>query len=96
MFLIRRSNRWFDKHAAEEFSQKRFELDLPRASWLVEMAIEWQSERGSEIPESLVERFGNNLFEQQEARAEPLHPPDQLASALLGASATGGVAGVIP
>ncbi len=87
VFLIRWSNRWFDKHAMEEFRQKRFELDLDRASWLVEMAMEWQKETGSEIPASLVDRLGNSLFEEQEGEDEPLHPADQLASALLGASA---------
>jgi hypothetical protein len=51
------------------------------------MAMEWRTEKGTEIPESLVEKLGNSLFEMEEVKEEPMHPADQLASALLGASA---------
>ena len=87
-FLIKWSNRWFEQHAQEEFLLKRFDLDLDRASWVVEMALEWKEEKGTDIPEELIDRLTQNLFSHNnDLSEEPLHPADQLASALLGASA---------
>lgn len=37
-------NRWFDKHAEAQFHTKQFEIDINRASWAVEAALESQSE----------------------------------------------------
>ena len=87
VFFIRWNNRWFEQHASEEFRLKRFSLDLDRASWVVEMAMEWQNEKGSELPAELVDRLTENLFGTDARTDAPLHPADQLASALLGASA---------
>lgn len=87
IFYIRWNNRWFEQHASEEFRLKRLSLDLDRASWLVETAMEWKQEKGTEIPNILVERLSSGLFEPEGPREAPLHPADQLASALLGASA---------
>ncbi|MCY1019661.1 hypothetical protein [Pyxidicoccus sp. MSG2] len=88
VFYIRWSNRWLEQHSSEEFRLKRLGLDLDRASWLVETAMEWKEEKGSEIPNILVERLSAGLFTPDvQKEAAPLHPADQLASALLGASA---------
>jgi hypothetical protein len=87
VFYIRWSNRWFEQHASEEFRLKRLSLDLDRASWLVETAMEWKDHKGTEIPNVLVERLSAGLFEPEKPKEAPLHPADQLASALLGASA---------
>jgi hypothetical protein len=86
VFYIRWNNRWFEQHATEEFRLKRLSLDLDRASWLVETAMEWKEEKGTEIPNILVERLSSGLFEPEAPKETPLHPADQLASALLGAS----------
>ncbi|WP_147468479.1 hypothetical protein [Corallococcus interemptor] len=87
VFFIRWNNRWFQAHADEEFRQKRFDLDLDRASWVVEMALEWKEEKGTEIPSELLSRLTNGLFvEEAKTNEEPLHPADQLASAIFGAS----------
>lgn len=87
VFFIRWTNRWFQVHADEEFRQKRFDLDLDRASWIVEMAMEWRGENGTEIPPELLERLSGSLFVEKGTIDEPLHPVDQVASALFGAAA---------
>lgn len=86
IFYIRWNNRWFEQHASEEFQLKRLELDLDRASWVVEMAMEWKSEKGTEIPPHLLDRLTANLFAATSVEPQPLHPADQLASALLGSA----------
>lgn len=86
VFYFRWQNRWFEQHAQEEFRLKRMALDIDRASWVVEMAMEWKDEKGTEIPPNLLERLTARLFEDESKQAPNLHPAEQLASALLGAS----------
>lgn len=86
IFYIRWNNRWFEQHASEEFQLKRLELDLDRASWVVEMAMEWKGEKGSDIPAHLLDRLTTNLFSPTQVAQDHLHPADQLASALLGSA----------
>jgi hypothetical protein len=85
IFYIRWSNKWFEQHAQEEFNFKRQEIDIDRASWIVELASEW-SERGREIPDTLMMKLTSNLFSYEAKDSEPLHPADQLATAIFGAS----------
>lgn len=86
VFYIRWNDDWFRQHANEEFRLKRLELDIDRASWVVEMAMEWTREKDAGvIPREIMEGITRNLF------ADPLagrfsHPTEDLASALLGAS----------
>lgn len=88
MFYLRWNNNWFQQHAEEEFYLKRLELDLDRASWVVEMALEWKEEKGTELPPELLSRLTAQLFgDRDSAGTEDLHPADQLASAILGAAA---------
>jgi|LQYC01.1.fsa_nt_gi hypothetical protein len=86
VFFIRWNNKWFDKHSTEEFRLKRHEIDIDRASWLVEMAFEWQTEKDTDIPIELIDKLGENLFKEDKVEEAPLHPSDQLASAILGAA----------
>ena len=87
IYYIRWSNLWFTQHATEEFRLKRLNLDIDRASWVVEMALEWKDEKGTEIPHELVERLSRNLFTEEHGETKgPRHPSEDLASALLGAS----------
>jgi hypothetical protein len=86
VFYIRWVDNWFRQHADEELRLKRLELDIDRASWVVEMALEWKSEKGGEIPSELIDRLSRNLFEIEPSRRVN-HPSEDLASALLGASA---------
>jgi len=86
VFYIRWRNHWFERHAYEEFAIKRQEIDLDRATWAVELASEWVEEKKKDIPESLLNKITTNLFEHQKIEDTRLHPADELASALFGAS----------
>lgn len=88
VFFIRWNNKWFEKHSTEEFRLKRLEIDIDRASWLVEMAFEWKTEKDADIPIELINKLGENLFKEDKAEESPLHPSDQLASAILGAASS--------
>lgn len=74
----------------EEFRLRWLELDIERASWVLEMALEWrEGAEGaeSEIPPVLLEKFTQNLFaDNVEADHTPLNPTEQLAAQLLGAA----------
>lgn len=85
LYYIRWNDQWSRQHADEEFRLKRLELDIDRASWVVEMALEWKDEEGSEIPQILVDRLTKNLFLEGYSEGAT-HPSEDLASALLGAS----------
>lgn len=85
IFYIRWNDNWFRQHADEEFRLKQLLLDVDRASWVVEMVMEWKDEKGTEIPKELVDRLTANLF-SSESRKVPTHPAEDLASKLLGAS----------
>ena len=87
VYYIRWQQNWFDKHAVEEFQQKRFDLDLDRASWLVETALDWRTQTDQPMPSLMMERLSEGLFAKEGKSEEVVHPSDQLASALLGASA---------
>jgi hypothetical protein len=82
IFYIRWNDQWFRQHADEEFKLKRLELDVDRASWVVEMAHEWKE---SEIPEVLLQNLSKNLFSTEKEEMCITHPSEDLASALLGA-----------
>ncbi|WP_143043175.1 hypothetical protein [Myxococcus virescens] len=87
VFYIKWNNRWLEQHASEEFRLKRLGLDLDRASWLVETALEWKTEKGTEPPTILIDRLSSGLFGSDTASEEPLDASERLASAILGASA---------
>ena len=87
-FFIRWSNDWFQKHAREEFRLKRFGLDIDRASWVVEMAMEWRDVgKGEELSSEMLDRLTRNLFAEDQPQQEESTAADKLASALFGASA---------
>lgn len=84
-WYIRWMNRWFERHADAEFQLKQFELDIDRASWVVETALEWRFEQNNSIPDHLLESISRNLFSKGEKdETADMHPADYLASALLG------------
>ncbi len=61
-FFLRWLNTWAQQHAEEEFKLKQLELDIDRASWVVEMALEWRAAKGDELPAQLADRLSANLF----------------------------------
>ncbi len=84
-WYLRWMNRWFEQHSEAEFQLKQFELDVDRASWVVETALEWRQEQQAPMPDHLIESISRNLFSRSEKdEAADMHPADYLASALLG------------
>ena len=84
-FYIRWNDAWASEHAKEEFRLQRMDLDIDRASWVVEMALEWKEERGDQISAELMDRLTQNLFEDEGAGARAVrHPAQDLATLLLG------------
>jgi hypothetical protein len=84
-WYLRWMNRWFERYADAEFQLKQFELDIDRASWVVEAALEWKLSQDRPMPEHLLETISRNLFSKSEADdASDMHPADYLASAILG------------
>jgi hypothetical protein len=85
-FLIKWNDRWFRQHADAEFNFKQLELDINRASWVVEMALEWKEEKGTELPPELLDRLTKNLFKDvSQASTDADNPPD-MASLLIGSA----------
>lgn len=87
VFYLRWNNVWFQQHAEEEFRLKQLELDFDRASWVVEMALEWKDEGGADLPPELLSRLTTGLFSRPSENGQNLHPADEIASALLGSAA---------
>ncbi len=83
-FFIRWNQSWFQKHADEEFKLKRLDLDIDRANWLVELAMEWKNITKSEIPVELIDKLARSLFVTEETKDIDIHPAETLFSALLG------------
>ena len=67
-FFIRWNQSWFQKHADEEFKLKRLDLDIDRANWLVELAMEWKNITKSEIPADLIDKLARSLFISEETK----------------------------
>lgn len=89
VYYIRWNDQWFQKHAKEEFDLRRLDIDLDRASWLVEMALEWKEEKGTELPKELLDRLSRNLFiSPDELIEEVKHPTQEALSSFLGSLAS--------
>lgn len=80
VFLLRFTQQWAKRHADEEFYLKRLELDLERASWLVEMSLEYAAERETPIPAEMFERLSRGLF-GVETSPDVRHPLETLLGA---------------
>lgn len=87
IFYVRWQDRWSDAHAEEEFRLKRLDLDVDRASWLVEVMLEWQRENQGEMPSELLEQLSAGLFEQPGAHGGLRHPVEDVVAAILSGSA---------
>ncbi len=89
IYFIRWLNRWFEQHAQAEFQLRQFQLDIERASWVVETSLEWNDVKGTTMPDKLMGSLTQNLFMDKTQSLEPVtHPADQLASALLGSASS--------
>jgi hypothetical protein len=88
ILYIRWSDQWFRQHADEEFRLKRMGLDVDRASWVVETALEWQQQNQGPIPAQLLEQLSRDLFTAGPASSPIRHPAEDLAAAILSASSS--------
>jgi hypothetical protein len=79
-------NRWFDKHAEAQFHTKQFEIDINRASWAVEAALEWKASQSEQMPDALLIGITKNLFDSQISDHANYAPLDALASSILGSA----------
>ena len=82
VFYIRWNDQWFRQHANQEFRFQQLALDVDRAGYAVEMLMEWQEEKGSEMPAVMVDRLTTGLFTDQTTEARVRHPAEDLTSAL--------------
>lgn len=86
-FFIKWNDRWFRQHADAEFMFKQLELDINRASWVIEMACEWKDDKNHELPSELLDRLTRNLFKQPSQTPDECESNPELASVLLGSPA---------
>jgi hypothetical protein len=88
LYYAKWANSWAQTHAQAEFQLQQFQLDVNRASWVIESCLEWQKEAGSTaIPAELLASMTRNLFQESKQPDQVLHPADELASAILGSAA---------
>nr|WP_320010310.1 hypothetical protein [uncultured Desulfobulbus sp.] len=84
VFILPRSG-FVQQHAQAEFRLKQFQLDIERASWLVETALDWDAKQDKELPNELLAGLSRNLFNFEDEKIDQVrHPVDELASALMG------------
>jgi hypothetical protein len=88
IYFIRWQDRWSQIHADEEFRLKRLDLDVDRASWLVEVLLEWRGEDGREIPAELIDKLANGLFDPGRAHPSATHPVEDAIASLLASPAS--------
>lgn len=89
LFYLRWMNRWLEQHSEAEFLIKKLELDVDRASWVVETALEWNHQIKEPMPEALMAGISRNLFDGTgRGHDDVKSPADELASALFGSAAT--------
>ncbi len=87
-FYLKWLNRWFEQHSEAEFLIKKMELDIDRASWVVETAFEWNHQVDEPMPDILMTGISRNLFEGASRSGDDVkNPADELASALFGSAA---------
>jgi hypothetical protein len=87
-YFLRWLNRGYQVHAQEEFKLKRLELDIIRASWIVETALDWFDETEEPLPRYLADPITRGLFAAESQHEDSgMTAADSIASALFGNSA---------
>ena len=86
VFYIRWNDQWFRRHADQEFRLQQLALDVDRAGYAAEMLLEWQEEKGGEMPAVMVDRLTSGLFTDQATARRVRHPTEDVTAALLKAS----------
>ena len=86
VFYLRWTDQWFRRHADQEFRLQQLALDVDRAGYATEMLLEWQEDKGGELPAIMVDRLTAGLFTDQTTAARVRHPSEDVTSKLLKAS----------
>ena len=86
IFYIRWNDQWFRQHAEQEFRLQQLALDVDRAGYATEMLLEWQEDKGSEMPAVMVDRLTTGLFTDQTKVERVRHPLEDAIAALLKAA----------
>ncbi|MEM9452572.1 MAG: hypothetical protein AAGF11_00225 [Myxococcota bacterium] len=77
IYYIRELSSWSKQVNVIELRSKQFALDINRASWLVEMNLEYEKE-GKVLPEKLIDSFAHGLFESNRSASNQEHPSSSL------------------
>jgi hypothetical protein len=85
-YYLHWQNGWLEKHAKAEFNHLQMALDIDRASWVVEMALEWNKEGNQPVPEDLLARLTRNMFATDGDGDPKQRKSDDFLLTLLGAS----------
>ena len=88
IFYIRWNDQWFRQHADQEFRLQQLALDVDRAGYATEMLLEWQEDKGGEMPAVMVDRLTTGLFTDQTKAATVRHPSEDITAALLKAASS--------
>ena len=88
VFYIRWNDQWFRQHADQEFRLQQLALDVDRAGYATEMLLEWQEDKGGEMPAVMLDRLTAGLFTDQTTVARVRHPSEDVIAALLKASSS--------
>ena len=86
IFYIRWNDQWFRQHANQEFKLQQLALDVDRAGYAAEMLLEWQEDKGGEMPAVMVDRLTAGLFTDQTTVGRVQHPSEDVTGALLKAA----------
>ena len=86
VFYIRWTDHWFRQHANQEFRLQQLALDVDRAGYATEMLMEWQEDKGGEMPAVMVDRLTAGLFTDQTTRPRARHPSEDATAAILRAA----------
>lgn len=82
IWLIKLRLKWYGTHTQFETSNRRFIMNMLRASWVVEMYYEWKSERGTEMDKTLTDRLTVGLFTESDSQGTIQHPAEELINAI--------------
>ncbi len=80
IFYIRWNDLWFKEHANAEFENRKFYVDVVRASWIAELLFEWKDKKEVPFPDQLITSYTTGLFQNSDIVKTTKHPFDDLKS----------------
>ena len=80
IFYIRWNDLWFKEHANAEFENRKFYVDVVRASWIAELLFEWKEKKEVPFPEQLITSYTTGLFQSSDIVKTAKHPFDDVKS----------------